>query len=114
MENKIFKDFDKILPPQRIARLSGREIDVSRIPSRISLEIAQFRDNFLKMNSETMQKRSLEIVAKICQVTDPGITPEWLLDNTHFEQLTDFMDFVLEPINRPAEDKNKKKASQGK
>ncbi|GAG86545.1 unnamed protein product, partial [marine sediment metagenome] len=31
----------------------------------------------------------------------------WLLDNTHYEQLIEFIDFVLEPINRPGKGKKK-------
>ena len=36
MSESIIKDFDKILPPKRIAKLAGENIDVSWIPSRTS------------------------------------------------------------------------------
>ena len=108
MSESVIKDFDKILPPKRIAKLAGKEIDVSLIPSRVSLELAIFRDNVLKMkSSEEQQRKSLEIVAKVCQVKNPKITVDWLLDNTHYEQLIEFIDFVLEPLNRPGKGKKK-------
>lgn len=109
----IFKDFNKIIPEVRVAKLGDQEIDVSKIPSRISLELAIFRDKVLTMkSSEEQQRESLEIVAKVCQVKNSKITVDWLLDNTHYEQLIEFIDFVLEPINRPG--KGKKKANQEK
>lgn len=107
MSEPIIKDFDKIIPLKRIAKLAGEEIDVSLIPSRISLELAIFRDKVLAMKSEDQQRKSLEIVAKVCQVKNPKITVDWLLDNTHYEQMIEFIDFVLEPINRPGKGKKK-------
>ena len=107
----IFKDFNKIIPEKRIAKLADKEIDVSRIPSRISLEMAIFRDGVLKMKSQDQQNGALEIVAKVCRQSDPGITVDWILDNTHYEQLLEFIDFVLEPLNKPP---GKKKSKVGK
>ena len=108
----IFKDFNKIIPEVRVAKLGDKEIDVSKIPSRISLEMAIFKDNVLKMSSEEQQNTSLGIVAKVCQISNPDITVDWILNNTHYEQLLEFIDFVLEPINRPR--RGKKKANQKK
>jgi len=42
-----FKDFDSLLPEKRVAKIAGREIDVSKIPARIVLEQAKFRDDIL-------------------------------------------------------------------
>lgn len=98
-----FKDFDKLIPPKRIAKLAGKEIDVSKLPSRISIEMAIFRDKLLKgeYNNEQAAIRSIEIVAQACQKSNTDITADWLLDNTDYQQLLEFMDFVLEPINNP-------------
>lgn len=108
MSEPMIKDFDKIIPPKRIAKLAGKEIDVSLIPSRTSLELAIFRDKVLKMkSSEEQQRKSLEIVVQVCQVKNPKITVDWLLDHTHYAQLIEFIDFVLEPLNRPGAGKKK-------
>jgi len=110
-----FKDFDKLLPEVRVAKLAGKEIDVSKLPSRTSIEMAAFRDSILKskVTSEEAALKSIEIVANACAKTNPelDITTDWLLDNTHHEQLIAFMDFVLEPINKPdkSDKKDKKK-----
>ena len=104
----ILKDFNLIIPEVRIAKLGDQEIDVSKIPSRLSLEIAIYRDqiwnNKIKSAEEAWRK-SVESVAKICQVSNPTVTSDWLIDNTHYEQLLEFIDFVLEPINNPGKKK---------
>ena len=114
----LFRDFNKIIPEKRIAKLADKEIDVSRLPSRTSIEMAIFLDNVLngKVNNEQAALRSVEIVAEACNKLNPdlGITSDWLLDNTHYEQLIAFIDFVLEPINKPKEKESKKKSSQEK
>jgi hypothetical protein len=112
----IFKDFDKLIPEARVAKLAGKEIDVSKLPSRTSIEMAIFRDRIFKgqITSEEAALKSIEIVAQACAKTNPelGINTDWLLDNTHHEQLIAFMDFVLEPINRP--DKSNKSDKKDK
>jgi hypothetical protein len=108
-------DFDKIIPDKRIAKIAGKEIDVSVIPARITLEVAKFRDGWLGMSSEELQQKSLEIVEKICKATDPDFDIEEVLDKTNFDQLAAFMDFVMEPLNRSREeDKGKKKVKSKK
>ncbi len=107
-------DFDKIIPEKRIAKIAGKEVDVSIIPARITLEVAKFRDGWLKMSSEEQQKKSFEIVEKICKATNPDFDIEEVLDKTNFEQLTAFLDFVMEPLNRPREGKDKKKVKSKK
>ena len=111
--SSIFKDFDKLIPMSRVAKLADKKIDVSKLPSRTSIEMAIFRDKILKgeYTSEQAALQSVEIVAGACAKANPDlkITVDWLLDNTHYEQLVAFMDFVLEPINKPDSANNNKK-----
>jgi hypothetical protein len=123
------KDFDKLIPDKRIAILAGKEFDVSKISTRMALKQVVFRDNVLKMNGEQAFKEAVGIVAEICgkpKATSEGfigkirnlfinrITAKWLMDNTNYEQLTEFMDFVLEPLTKKAEEPkaDKKKVNQ--
>lgn len=108
MNESLIRDFNTVIPRKRIAKLAGEEIDVTLIPSRIALELSIFRDKVLDMKSfEEVQRKSLELVAKVCQVKNPKITVDWLLDNTHYEQLIGFIDFVLEPLLKTGAGKKK-------
>ena len=111
----IIKDFDKIIPDKRIAILAGNEFDVSKISTRMALKQVAFRDNALKMNGEEAFKKAVEIVAEICgkatvkgnffkRLFNKTIDEKWLINNTNYEQLTQFMEFVLEPLMAKAED----------
>ena len=119
----IIKDFDKIIPDKRIAKLAGKSFDVSKISTRMALKQVIFMDNALKMNGEKAFKGAIEIVAEICgkpkktgdslwsklvNLFKQRITAKWLLEHTNYEQLKAFMDFVLEPLMVKAETKDSK------
>lgn len=98
------KDFNRLVPEQRIAQLGGKEIDVTRIPSRVTLQLAQYADDVAegKLSPREQFINALEPVASVCKLTDPEVTVDWLLDNTDFIQLSEFTKFVLEPIMQQA------------
>jgi len=97
---RTIKDFNRLIPDQRIAQLGNKEIDVTRIPSRVTLQLAKYADDVSEGKLTPMEQflNALEPVAAICKLTDPDITVDWLLDNTDFTQLSEFTKFVLEPI----------------
>ena len=108
---EVFKDFDKFIIQKRIAKLAGREFDVSKISTRMSLKQAEYRDKALLMG----EKESLRGHQNSCKisVTQPEIFFEGfnlrnnakrLIENTNFEQLIAFIDFVLEPITGKKEE----------
>lgn len=101
-------DLDKLVPDKRIVKLAGKEIDVSKIPSRVTLEIAQ-KSDVLKSGTEASFPLMLEMVVNICKPSQPDITTDWLVDNTSLDQLMALIEFVLEPVKARAE-----KAEQGK
>ena len=105
----VIKDYDKIVYDTRIAILGGEKIDVTVIPSRIAMEVAIFKDRAILVKGEDSFKDLIRIVAKVCRLTNENITDEWLLDNTHIEELNDFLTFVLTPINKSVNDKDKGK-----
>ena len=111
----IIKDFDKIIPDKRIAKLAGKTFDVSLVPTRLALEYVVFRDRALTMTGETVFKQMVSIVAKICgkpvtngnifkRLFNKSINEQWLINHSNFEQLQAFMDFVIEPLMAKAED----------
>ncbi len=98
----IIKDFDRLVPDKRTAQLAGKEIDVTRIPSRVTLQLAKYADDVAEGKLSPMEQflQALEPVAAVCKLSDPEITVDWLLDNTDFAQLSEFAKFVLEPITQ--------------
>lgn len=98
------RDFDKVVQAARLARIGGEEVDVTKIPSRVTLEMVKFADVSDEISSEEKFYRTLDLVAKACTPSNPKITADWLLDNTDFDQMMDFCEFVLEPIRKRAEE----------
>ncbi len=98
MSEPTFRDFDQVLAPQRRARIGGQEVDCTKIPSRVTLEMARLSDDSQQLNSEAGFYASVELVAKACQPSNPTITAEFLLDHTDFETLLAFMEWVLAPV----------------
>lgn len=120
MENKIFKDFDKLIIEKRIAKLAGLEFDVSLVSTRQALKYVKFRDEALTMSGEAALKKMVSIVTEICgkplvksrfkKLFSRSIDEKWLIENTNYEQLQAFIDFVLEPLMaKPEEGKSEKK-----
>lgn len=103
-------DLDKLIPEQRIIRLAGREIDVSKVPTRVVLEIEKNKKKLQGGGDETFDLL-LDFTAKICRPSCPDITSEWLIDNTDFDQLQALLEFVMAPIREKAE---QAAAKQGK
>lgn len=90
-------DLDKIITDQRIVRLSGEDIDVSKIPSRITLELAEKVD-VLQSGSADSFPILMDMIVKICKPSKPEITRDWLVDNTSTEQLLALIEFALKPL----------------
>lgn len=94
-------DLDKVVPAERIVILSGKKIDVSRIPSRVTLDIAKDQDK-LKNGGDDSFSAVLKQIICICKPSFPDITEEWIADNTDFEQLMQLIEFVLAPLKERA------------
>ncbi len=105
MSDKIptIRDFDKIVRQERRAVIAGEEVDVSKIPSRVTLEMAKFAGATKTMKEDEQFLATLDLVAKACKPSNPKITVDWLLDNTDFDQMMDFCEYVMEPIRQRAE-----------
>ena len=101
-------DLDKLAPEQRILVLEGREIDVSKIPSRVMLEIIQKKDEMEEKGTDF--EGTIDLAVKICKPSFPEITKDWLLDRTDFTQLVDLLEFVLKPLKDRAEKNTAKNA----
>jgi hypothetical protein len=96
MSKPLFKDFDAVIKQQRTARLAGEEIDVSLIPSRVMVELLEMMGSKDLENVENFFN-VMELVSKVCQVSNKKITVDWLYDNTDLDTLLDFAEYVIQP-----------------
>jgi hypothetical protein len=119
----VIKDFDLLIPDKRIAKLAGREFDVSLISTRLALKQIRFRDKALTMSGEDALNKAVEIVAEICKPKDNStgflskflnlfkkkVTAKWLMDHASYAQLLEFIDFALKPLYKEDEPEVEKK-----
>ena len=103
MPNNIL-DLDKIIPDKRIIKLAGKEIDVSVIPTRVSLEIIKNAEKFKDLTNnadDTLFDMVLDLTVKVIKPSFPEVSRDWLLDNTKdLFQLQKLLEFVLEPLQQ--------------
>ena len=81
--------FGQLLPEKRIANVAGIEVDVTRIPARLSLEAMKLSDGG-KPDIEGVVK----LLAKICQTSAPEITEDFLLDHLDITEIGSMMRFI--------------------
>jgi len=105
------KNFDEINREKREIQVGGEIADVTRIPSRVMLELIDASDNgeFSEDNPNSF-KRTLDMAEKICTPSNPKMTAEFLLDNTDIETLIDILYYIMEPVRAKME----KQAAQQK
>lgn len=111
-------DLDKLKPKKRIVKLAGKEIDVSVIPSEVTLELAEKIDD-IDMSSPKSFDLVFDMVIKICNVMnfDEKITKDWLIKNTSLEQLMAMLEFIMRPIRERADNtqgKNRQRPNKRK
>lgn len=101
-KKQIILDLDQIIPEERVVILATKRIDVSRIPSRVTLDIAKNSDKLQSGNQDSFPML-LEQVANILRPSFPEVTVDWIVDNTDLNQLLKLIEFVLEPVKDRAE-----------
>jgi len=104
----VIVDFDKFETQRRIAKICGEEIDVTRIPTRSTLALAQFSDDMTagKYSNEESFMKLVELIATIARPLCPELTADKLLDKTTYASLKAFLDFVVAPLTEEAEEGN--------
>lgn len=113
MSEDFLKDFDVLSPPTRTAKIGGEEISFSIIPARIALKFIDFSKKFDitgldKDDTDSfdpgMLEGILEIVATVCQKSNPKITADWLMDNVDIGTLMEFVHFVFAGMKKITSD----------
>lgn len=93
------KDFSQTVYEQRIAVIEGEEIDVSKISTRVMLNLVELKDrrDELEAGGIGIFYELIEIIAQACKA-NKKITADWLIDNTDIMQLLDLMEYIIEPL----------------
>ncbi len=102
-------NLDELIQTPRIIQLTEkatglkREINVTDVPSGVVLELIK-RESDLKAKAKAQDESlfdwMIDISIKICKPSFPEISVEWITDNMNFNQLQQFLSFVLQPLNQ--------------
>ena len=117
MSSDIIRDFDQIIPPKRLAKIGGEDVDVSIFSTRATLKLIEMTDTPEKLEQlENCQNIDgfVDVVATACQRSNPVITKDWLLDNIDMITLIEFAKFVLEPILKKMDELDQVEDKTGK
>lgn len=90
-------DLDKLVEDKRTVKLEGKEIDVTKIPSKVTLTVADTWEEIDEDDPESFDK-IIDIVMMIIDAQNDDITRDWLIENSSLRQLIALIEYVLEPI----------------
>ena len=93
------KIFGGVVSEKRTATIAGVDVDVSRIPSKYTLEL-------MEATATKVDYRELtRILAEICAISAPEINADFLLNNLEFDEINDLTEYMIEPIMEKAKKK---------
>ena len=104
-------DFDALVIEPRLARVGGEVVDVSTIPVAVSLALSKHADRskeeivaLAEKDADGEMKRMFKMISDVCIVSNPKLTPEFLMANLDYAKFSVFMKFVLSPMAEKAEE----------
>lgn len=104
------QEFGQILPDRRIAMITGIEVDVTRLPSRFTLEVMKLQSS--KVDDSAAFEKMVDLIARICQQDKKEITTDLILDKLDVAEITLLYKFITDPVNKKARD-IQKQAQEG-
>lgn len=104
------KNFDQINREKREIQVGGEKADVTKIPSRVMLELIDAAESGeISEDNPASFKNVLSLVEKVCTPSNPKMTADFLLDNTDFETLTELIYYIMEPVREKMEQQSETK-----
>lgn len=97
MAEDFLEDLDILDPPKKLVKIAGETIDVSFIPSRVTIEATRISTAFDKkqISVDEMFERMVGIIVKIGSKSNPKITSDWVLDNLSIQKVTKLMEVIV-------------------
>ena len=103
------KNFDKIIREKREIQVGGEVADVTRIPSRVMLELVNATDSGeISEDNPASFDKILNLVEKVCTPSNPKMTAAFLLDSTDFDTLIEIVEYVMSPVEEAMEKQQQK------
>jgi len=104
-------DFDALVIEPRLARVGGEVVDVSVIPVAVTLAMAKRQDMSkadmlaaAEKDSDAELRHLFQLVSDVCIVSNPKLTPDFLMKHLNMAKFSAFMKFVLQPMTDKAEE----------
>jgi len=97
----LFEDLDLLDPPERFVKMAGEVIDISFIPSELTLKAAKISNMFEKgsMSMDEMFTQMIDVIVTISQGSNPNVTAEWILKNVSVAKITRFLELLVSDMN---------------
>lgn len=105
-KNKIFGG---VVSEKRTATVAGVDVDLSRIPSRYTLELI----DATSAGKNVDYREVARILAAICAVSAPEIDTDFILDRLELTEINDLVEYVVEQITEKAKQKQSQATGAG-
>ena len=109
MTEPIIHDLDVLRPPPEYVRLAGKDIDISFVPSGVSVDISNVLRRLQELDIDTENldetaEEGVEIMAELCALITikqyPEMNRDWLLAHTSATQLRKLLEHITDAMNR--------------
>lgn len=98
-------NLDKLIQDKRIVKLAGKKIDVTKIPSKVTLKVVDIYEEISRDDPESFDK-VFDIVMMVIKSQNDDIDKDWLIENSTIDQLIELVEFIMKPINERIEEKS--------
>jgi len=97
MAEDIFEDLDILDPPKKVVKMAGELIDISFLPSKVTLSVMKISADFdkKKITTAEMFEKMIEIIAQLSTKSNAKITEDWLYENVSVEKITNFLHLLV-------------------
>lgn len=97
MAEDFLEDLDILDPPKKVVKMSGELIDISFLPSKVTLAVMKISADFdkKKITTDEMFEKMIGIIAQLSSKSNPKITEDWLYENVSVEKITNFLHLLV-------------------
>lgn len=97
MTEDVLKDLDLLDPQKTLVKMSGELIDISFIPSKVTLAAMRISSDLekKKITADEMFEKMIGIIVQVSEKSNPTITAEWLYNNVSVEKITNFLKLLV-------------------
>jgi len=96
MGDNTLDDIKIINPAVKKINLGGANVEVAFVPAKVTLDAAQISEGIKNgtMSEYDGSDKLVNMIESICKKSNPGITRDWLLENTSMDMMMEFLEYV--------------------